>query len=276
MLKYMKYEIRGTYKFILGILALVFILLAGMYASSNQEGSLFHSVQIFVPIGVMLLFGAALTAFLYIVGSFRKELYDDSGYLTFTLPLTGNQILGSKLIAALFWFMVLGIGVVLFNFLMVMIFSPFHIYHLSQLFFMISKVLSIKACIYMIFSMACSVVSVLLLIYFSMALGKVTFRHKKIGGLWFVLFIILSSIFGYIDTEISQWIPYYLNLSTFHVVTPASYDDLLQMHYHIGGLYLNAVSRYVVTNIASSVYHLALMIALFLGTGYLIEKKIDL
>jgi hypothetical protein len=276
MLKYVKYEIRGTYKFILGILALVFILLTAMYAYANKEGSLFHSVQIFMSIGVMLLFGAALIAFLYIVGSFRKELYENSGYLTFTLPLTGNQILGSKLIAALFWFIGLGIAVALINFLLMMIFSPFHIYHLSQLFFMISKVLSIKACIYMIFSMACSVVSVLLLIYFSMALGKVTFRHKKIGGLWFVLFIILSSIFGYIDTEISQWIPYYLNLSTFHVVTPASYDDLLQMHYHIGGLYLNAVSRYVATNIASSVYHLALMIALFLGTGYLIEKKIDL
>lgn len=276
MLKYVKYEIRGTYKFILGILALVFILLTSMYAYSNKEGSLFHSAQIFMSIGVMLLFGAALIAFLYIVGSFRKELYEDSGYLTFTLPLTGNQILGSKLIAALIWFIGLGIAVALINFLLMMIFSPFHIYHLSQLFFMISKVLSIKACIYMIFSMACSVVSVLLLIYFSMALGKVTFRHKKIGGLWFVLFIILSSIFGYIDTEISQWIPYYLDLSTFHVVTPASYDDLLQMHYHIGGLYLNAVSKYVATNIASSVYHLALMIALFLGTGYLIEKKIDL
>ncbi|MEZ0118413.1 hypothetical protein [Heyndrickxia faecalis] len=276
MLKYVKYEIRGTYKFILGILALVFILLTVMYAYSNKEGSLFHSAQIFMPIGVMLLFGAALIAFLYIVGSFRKELYEDSGYLTFTLPLTGNQILGSKLIAALIWFIGLGIAVALINFLLMMIFSPFHIYHLSQLFFMISKVLSIKACIYMIFSMACSVVSVLLLIYFSMTLGKVTFRHKKIGGLWFVLFIILSSVFGYIDTEISQWIPYYLDLSTFHVVTPASYDDLLQMHYHIGGLYLNAVSKYVATNIASSVYHLALMIALFLGTGYLIEKKIDL
>ncbi|KYC64279.1 hypothetical protein [Heyndrickxia coagulans] len=276
MLKYVKYEIRGTYKFILGILALVFILLTVMYAYSNKEGSLFHSAQIFMPIGVMLLFGAALIAFLYIVGSFRKELYEDSGYLTFTLPLTGNQILGSKLIAALIWFIGLGIAVALINFLLMMIFSPFHIYHLSQLFFMISKVLSIKACIYMIFSMACSVVSVLLLIYFSMTLGKVTFRHKKIGGLWFVVFIILSSVFGYIDTEISQWIPYYLDLSTFHVVTPASYDDLLQMHYHIGGLYLNAVSKYVATNIASSVYHLALMIALFLGTGYLIEKKIDL
>lgn len=276
MLKYVKYEIRGTYKFILGILALVFILLTVMYAYSNKEGSLFHSAQIFMPIGVMLLFGAALIAFLYIVGSFRKELYEDSGYLTFTLPLTGNQILGSKLIAALIWFIGLGIAVALINFLLMMIFSPFHIYHLSKLFFMISKVLSIKACIYMIFSMACSVVSVLLLIYFSMTLGKVTFRHKKIGGLWFVLFIILSSVFGYIDTEISQWIPYYLDLSTFHVVTPASYDDLLQMHYHIGGLYLNAVSKYVATNIASSVYHLALMIALFLGTGYLIEKKIDL
>ncbi|WP_350346441.1 hypothetical protein ABR335_01915 [Heyndrickxia faecalis] len=276
MLKYVKYEIRGTYKFILGILALVFILLTSMYAYSNKEGSLFHSAQIFMSIGVMLLFGAALIAFLYIVGSFRKELYEDSGYLTFTLPLTGNQILGSKLIAALFWFMVLGIGVVLFNFLMVMIFSPFHIDHISKLFSAISKVLSIKACIYMTLSMVFSVVSVLLLIYFSMALSKVTFRHKKIGGLWFVVFIILSGVFGYIDAEISQWIPYYLDLSTFHVETPASYHDLLQMHYHSAGLHFNAIAGSAATNIASFVYHLALMIALFLGTGYLIEKKIDL
>ncbi|WP_018664186.1 ABC-2 transporter permease [Heyndrickxia acidiproducens] len=275
MFKYMKYELKGTYKFILGVLALVFVLLTGMYAYSTRADSLFHSVDLFMPIGVILLFGAALTAFLYIVGSFRKELYEDSGYLTFTLPLTGNQILGSKLIAALFWFMVLGISVALYNFIMVLIFSPFDL-NLSKLFSAISQGISIKASFYMILSMACSGVSVLLLIYFSMTLSKVTFRNKKIGGVWFVIFVILSGVLGYMDLEISRLIPYYLDLNTFHVQTPDLHNDLFQVQHQNNGLTLGISSGFAVTNIASFVYNFVLMIALFLGTGYLIEKKINL
>lgn len=44
----------------------------------------------------MTLFGTALVVFLYIVGSFRKELYEDRGYLTFTLPLTGKLLTHSS------------------------------------------------------------------------------------------------------------------------------------------------------------------------------------
>ena len=107
MIKYMKYEIRGTYRYILGVLALVLILITGIYsytARGNTVGG-----NIFIVLSAMLLFGTALVTFLYIVGSFRKELYEDTGYLTFTLPLTGSQIVASKLIVALLWFFVLGI-----------------------------------------------------------------------------------------------------------------------------------------------------------------------
>lgn len=84
--RYIKYEIKGSYKFILGVLALVLILITGIFAYSINvdEGSVLGGM--FVGLSTLVIFGTLLTTFLYIVGSFRKELYEDRGYLTFTLP----------------------------------------------------------------------------------------------------------------------------------------------------------------------------------------------
>ena len=79
---------------------------------------------IFVTLCILLLFGTALVTFLYIVGSFRKELYEDTGYLTFTLPLTGYQITASKLLVALLWFFVLGVAVTAINLVLILAFLP--------------------------------------------------------------------------------------------------------------------------------------------------------
>ena len=119
--KYMKYEIKGSYKFILGILALVLILTTALYSYEfrGQPINSMTSNPAFVEIAILIILGAAFAAFLYIVDSFRKELYDDRGYLTFTLPLSGNQILGSKLIVAIMWFILLGVTFILYNMFMV-------------------------------------------------------------------------------------------------------------------------------------------------------------
>ena len=85
--RYIKYEIKGSYKFILGVLALVLILTTVLYTYIAKKES-----SPVIALASMIIFGTALTTFLYIVGSFRKELYEDRGYLTFTLPLTGHEI----------------------------------------------------------------------------------------------------------------------------------------------------------------------------------------
>ena len=127
MRKYMKYEIKGSYKIILGIIAMV--LIASTIIQVNISGQIkldsadsantingFGTFMLVVSISV--IFGAFLTAFFQIIGSFRKELYEDRGYLTFTLPLTGNEILGAKLLVAITWFLVLGISIVAYNLLL--------------------------------------------------------------------------------------------------------------------------------------------------------------
>lgn len=269
MLTYMKYEIKGTYKFILGILALVFVLIAGLYGSMDQarEGSM--GGALFTFLAMMILFGTALTAFLYIVGSFRKELYEDRGYLTFTLPLTGNAIIGSKLIVACGWFIVLGVSIALYNLLMVATLSPAEV-NLFELFSMVFELFTITDIIAMVFIGILNGVNMLILIYFSMALSRVTFRNKRIGGLWFVIFLILSGILAFVQTQLSILFPYYLDMSTFSIETMEAAANQITFG-HAG-----SDVQGVVTNFASTIFQIITTIALFLGTGYLIEKKIDL
>lgn len=273
----MKYEIRGTYKFILGVLALVLILstvLFGFVSKSNRYMSTLENI--ISGFSILILFGASLVTFFYIVGSFRKELYEDRGYLTFTLPLTGNQIVASKLLVALLWFILLGVVVSVYYFLLVLIYSNLGIkdmiYDISQ---MIGQKTLMKSILFAAIASIYSLINMLVLIYFSMALGKVTFKDKKIGGLWFVIFLILSAVLTYGQYKIAQLIPYYMDLATFKIgsIDTLAREFIIETN---DGIMISTNTGILNMNIASNIFSILSTIGLFLGTGYLIEKRIDL
>lgn len=273
--RYIKYEIKGSYKFILGVLALVLILTTGIfvYSINTDEGSALGGM--FIGLSTLVIFGTLLTTFLYIVGSFRKELYEDRGYLTFTLPLTGNQILGGKLIVAIIWFALLGVVIAGYNILMVLNFAPIKLD--------ISEILSMmninREMIFGLMLVFMSGVSTLILIYFSMALGRVTLRNKKIGGFWFVIFLVLSGLVTYGHVKIVQLLPYYIDLNTFKLV---SYDIFREGMSNVGIVQMNDAALFTsngdvtILNIGGFVYSIMVGVLAFLGTGYIIENKIDL
>ena len=215
-----------------------------------------------------------LATFFYIVGSFRKELYEDRGYLTFTLPLKGIEIVGAKLIVALLWFFLLGIAVALYNLTMMLSFTPFEL-NLSDLISGITTFISIREIILGIIITIFSGVNMLILIYFSMVLGKVTFRNKRIGGLWFVIFLVLSGILAFGQFRIETLLPFYLDLETFKVVTNGFVNPEIYVEYGSTGLDTK-ISGAIPLNIAGAIYNIVITVALFFGAGYLIEKKIDL
>lgn len=272
--RYMKYELKGNYKFILGVLALVLILTTGIYAYIAHADESSSMGAIFMGLSVLVIFGALLTTFLYIVGSFRKELYEDRGYLTFTLPLTGNQILGAKLIVAIIWFAILGLVIGLYNVFMTFIFAPIKP-AISDIIAIINSIPIREASVFLLI-MFIGGVSTLILIYFSMALGRVTFRNKRIGGFWFVIFLIVSGLVAMGQAKIIQGLPYYLDLNTFRIIS----NDMLNYGFHIemssAGLMASGNMGNAVLNIAGFIYSIAVAVVFFLGTGYIIENKIDL
>jgi len=285
MRKYMKYEIKGSYKIILGIIAMV--LIASTIIQVNISGQIkldsvdsantingFGTFMLVVSISV--IFGAFLTAFFQIIGSFRKELYEDRGYLTFTLPLTGNEILGAKLLVAITWFLVLGISIVAYNLLLGALLYGSQWTNFINYIRQIMGNANIE-----IFSIAMvsllSAIVTLILIYFSMALSRVNIRNKKIGGLWFIIFIVLNSLVSYFIVKIVNVLPYFLSLDSFKILH--SYElnflpSLGNIAKHQIILFGNNFDVYI--NVFGILSMLIIGISTFLATGYLIEKKIDL
>lgn len=271
----MKYEIRGTYKYILGVLALVLVLTTALYyyisRPANQTSGL---GQLFVALSVLILFGTTLATFLYIVGSFRKELYEDTGYLTFTLPLTGNQIVGSKLVVASLWFMVLAVVIGIYNIILVSIFAPIEV-SISELFSSLFHIISIRYILFIIVYSIFSIVNMLVVVYFSMAISRITFRNKRIGGLWFIIFLILNAVLAYGLAYVSQAFPYYIDLDTLKIGTMDTLNRF-HMEFNDSSISVSANASGLITNIAAIIYSIVETVGLFLATGYLIDRKIDL
>ncbi len=276
MFKYMKYEIKGTYKFMLGVMILVLGLFTGIYAYTTNmgvEGSALGGI--FIGLSFLVLFGTQLATFLFIVNSFKKELYEDRGYLTFTLPMTGYQLVGSKLIIALFWFLLLGTVTVLYNFLMMFIFTDIEA-GFSQIIEAISPFIQFKSILFWFISLLFVGIGLLITIYFSMTIGRITIRNKRIGGFWFIIFLVLTFLIMSFQTMITDAIPYYFDFNLFSFGTIEQLATLQNMEYANEYFYFNITAPLTTFNIAGTFYSVIVVIALFVGTSYLVERKIDL
>ena len=287
MKKFMKYEIRGTYKFIFGILAVIILASSMIQYNIFKTMKTFENPTSFGPDGftafmfilsILVIFGAFITAFFYIVNSFKKELYEDRGYLTFTLPLTGNQILGSKLLVAVMWNTVIGSVAFLYNIMLAMIIFKGDVKIIFQ------EILSVVD-IGLITTMASGIVSAMLtliLVYFAISLSKVSIGSKKIGGMWFIIFLILSGVVGYITSMVGEAIPYFLDINTFRIVPLQTVQEIINSGFSnivIGGLndfgdLAGAFPGFL--NIASFITSILFAVVFFISTGYLIEHRVEL
>ncbi|HFU3799736.1 TPA: ABC transporter permease [Streptococcus suis] len=123
--KLLKYEFQSVGKWYLGIyagtLALSAILGFWLQALSirTQAGStepggaemvLFGSS--FLTFGILIA-ALGLSTFFMVINRFRKNVYGRQGYLTMTLPVSSHQIILSKLLASLVWYLLAGITILL-------------------------------------------------------------------------------------------------------------------------------------------------------------------
>ncbi|NLL81459.1 MAG: hypothetical protein GX231_04020 [Tissierellia bacterium] len=289
MLKYMKYELKGTYRFMLAI------ILAALFATSSlqlygknltngnnlSEPSVFGGI--FIGLMIFVVFGAFIATIFYLIGNFRKDLYEDRGYLTFTLPISGSQILGAKTIIALMWAALLVFSFITYNFLLVGVLYGEDVINVivEGLRFIANNNLNgviIAGFLVAIFS----VITTLLLIYFSIALSRVSIGNKKIGGVWVVIFLILNSLIAYFSIRIGDLIPYYIDLTNFSIISESDFmryfgyiESQVMGHGYNPGMVVSS-SEMIAFNIGSLIFNVLTTVGIFLGTSYIIEKKVDL
>lgn len=289
MRKYIKYEIKGNYKFILGILAIIIVASTIIQANILREskrvyvtttGDSFSFMKFLLIVSIFVIFGAFLVAFFRIIGSFKNELYEDRGYLTFTLPLTGNQILGAKLVVAVLWILILALVMGLYNLILSTVLFDLDWSMLKEV---IASTIGIDKMgiimrvmpVHLIFSGGIPLFGTLIFIFLSMALGKVSIKNRKIGGLWFIIFIVISMAANFLVIRVSNQMPLYFDLINFKFTSLNS--PFLNPTYSLGYNTMVVVTS-VFTHISLTrvLMEIVIYAAAFISTGYLIEKKIDL
>jgi hypothetical protein len=221
---------------------------------------------IFSAISVALF----VVTLIFVIQSFKNEMYEDRGYLTFTLPISGKKIIISKIIPAMIWFSIATIIIFIFINIFIKILFDQNMMNTINMYINTKAV----ALISVLFGLV-NIITLLLLIYFSITITRVAFKKKRLSNLLgFITFIILNIVIYYIQYQVMSLFPQTISFNLDFLQNSSQLNGSVmaindQAMLSISGTNLNL-------NIASIIYNIAIYIGLFLGTGHLIDNSIDI
>ncbi|MBU3182001.1 hypothetical protein [Clostridium psychrophilum] len=250
MFKLVKYELRANFLTIVGIC--ITVIIANLLIMTKKG-----TWNIAVPaLSTCLTIGAVIVIFIASLKIMSKYLYEDSGYLLFTLPQSGMSIIASRLITSLIQISIVFLVAGIMSYLAVT----------DKIDFSFFKDIKISQVIYYLISYIYMIVSFLSIVYFCMVIGKVALKGKKLGKIGsFIIFIAVSMVIGWISLKLSTLFPQTLNLNNFSI----SSKDILNSDFSSSG---GASSM----NIASGLFDILTFVGFFISTSYLIDNKLDL
>lgn len=248
MLKLVKYELRGNFFIIIGICISIIV---GNLMLLTRKGiwntSTIHGLSVFIAVCGMVVI------FIYSLNIMSKYLHGDSGYLLFTLPQSGLSIVTSRLITGILQITGVGIVALLAGYLC---FG-------RNLDFSFLQYIKPRLIVFSLVGYLYSMIFLLLLIYFSMIIGKAALRSKKLGKIGsFVVFIILCVVLTWISVKIDGLFPQTFNLG--NLLNPGAFENAGNADFSFK------------MNIANTIFEVLLLVGLFSSSCYLLEKKVDL
>ena len=239
-----------------------------------SENSIFMSIEastfmdivqgLLITVYVIVLVGTAFLSVFFLVKRYYSNMFGDEGYLTHTLPVTGNQLLNSKLICSFTWILSL-IPVALLSFLLLFAGTDiyFDVSDAMAILMEEARIMSISGfsvgllVAELIACVLIGYISALLSYYLAITLGQHFMGdHRLLGSIifYFVLSIISSAISSVFTNIVEQTI--YENI----MVSAAA--ALFQAVTIILGIGI--------------VINLILIVVYYLITNYLLTKKLNL
>lgn len=256
--KLMKYEWKNTMIFLLPLhVALLLVTICGRLVTGL---GLKGSYDLIVVVALVLYFSSviiiSIATTIYLLFRFYKNFFTDEGYLMFSLPVTVNQLLLSKLIIAVVWHLI-NICLSIVSVIVILSIPKFMIY-LKDVFSIMQESLVTMTgmnfqtiCIFIFILTLISTVEGMLMFYLSIAMGNFFGRHKIIGS--FASYIAIYSI-------IQMTAVVFLLFSGFNGGVP---EDRFNQFYRM-------------TLVYGFVLGLVMLIGFYAGTHYILSKKLNL
>jgi len=238
MFNLIKYELRGKFLTMLGICLAV--IMGNIFLMTQLTSGGMGVLALSTFIGAFALVVICIST----LSLMSDYLYDDQGYLLFTLPQSGVSIISSRLITAVIQISIVAIVSLLM----------FCIIDQGRILNAILQGAEIRDILLSILMYLWTIVSALTFIYFCMVVGKITLKGKKIGKIGsFIIFFLLSGVRNWLSVINSNFFPKILNFDS-----------------------LTAFSTSFSINIGNTIFDIVTFAILFMATSYLLEHKVDL
>lgn len=258
--KLFKLELKNTYR-VYGPFLLA-VLIANIAAFI---GFGYDKIEFRVLITVLTSIAMVIAFLILIIDFYKKDINEDRAYLTFTLPVTGKQVLFVKTVIALMWTILSGVVCAVFIFLMVRDIAMFEAgYNIFE------GIIEINY-IFLVIQVIVEYASQILLIYFVITLLSSNKIKGKIGGfIGVVIFFILSGIISFVETFI-------LRISYGNtIISNFGFDINVEnsaMDVAASGLDLpfNNITYFTV----EMIFTLIIITILFLVTSYMLDRKLE-
>ena len=198
--KLLKYEFKSLGKWYLSLYAIVGVLslILGFWiqtlihraqnnafydSQTNTEGILF-GITIFTF--AIVITGLLFSTFFLVVSRFYNNIYSRQGYLTMTLPVTGHQILLSKLLAAFIWYILAGLVLLISATIIFSIAVPSEgIKYFLEEYGAVFHTSDFRVLIQFLFNALVQMISGILLTYLSISLGQLFKDHRILMAILF-------------------------------------------------------------------------------------------
>ena len=269
--KFLKYEIKESSKTFMYIILgniIASLILAFTIGNGFREGM--NNVSEFntfaFSISTLAAFSLSIATFVglifAIVGSYRKDLYTDSAYLKFALPINGAQFFNAKIINMFFWsliniFITLAVNILVYT----IVFRDY----LNLIIESINFNINILSIIILLLMAGISYIQTLIFVYFCITFVKAIFKNSKNGYIWFLFYLGISFIHGIINNIVMKFAPYYLSLGS--TISIEKYSFNLS---HI------PFTGFIDSNIAVFTLGLIITAIFYVASIQMLNKKIDI
>ena len=255
MLKFIKYDIKGSLKTLLGflfggIIASIFVQIninSRMLRAENYN----YIKDVIAAVGVLVAAITVISFIVYAINSFNREINSDTGYLTFQTPQKMWKMVASKLIVMGAWSLIYLLVGFYINIILTNLFQSGSFKGVLEY----TEIISNDT--FYIFTT--DIVMVLSLIYLSLSISKTTIKYKKLSWMWILILIALIVATSYLKKYIFALRPNELLPGQALVLYPfygLALKDGDQIYYMLVNLIFTVVNVY--------------------ATGLILDKKINL
>ena len=226
MLKLLKYEIIESYRQYLLTFAIFLILCAITPIMPIFIGNILSILVVVAVIGI------SIAIFLNIIISFNRSMYKRPGYLTLTLPVTTNQLIGAKLIGSLVWVIVSSLVLVLGIVLLIMMIGEIPLTSLFDGLYETVRIVlgNFSGFIRDLVDALLATITMILSFYFVITLTKTKYipKYKTLFGI--VIYVIGLILFGNILAQLS--------IDIYDTISSILVSMVLSVLFYLGTVYL--------------------------------------